>query len=111
MNQLSNNLFKDMINFLNNHGYIKLNTFLYAKNIKTELVTGSVILINLIEEKTTVLSVKDKFLWFSIEPKMIMTTERFYTYTGLKRIIKNNEKAQLEFLKSYKEWRNKKCQK
>lgn len=99
-----NPLFNMMTKFLNDNGYIKLSKFLWGKHIKTDIVTGNMIIVNLIYNTITVLKLKDHFLFVKHAPNLELINTKYNTITEFKRFVIQNEKTQLEFLKKQKEW-------
>ena len=103
-----NSLFNMMTKFLYDNGYVKLSKFLWGKHIKTEKVTGNMIIVNLIYNTITVLKLKDRFLFVKRAPNLELVNTKYSTVTEFKRIVMQNEKTQLEFLKKQKEWSKRK---
>ena len=97
-----------MCNFLTKYGYIKFNRFLWGKNIKTEIVTGNVILVDLLNQKMTVMKIKDSFLWIKTKPKIELESIQYNTLTEFKNNVIKNELVQKDFFKKQNEWKNKK---
>ena len=104
VNPLFNNM---MAKYLNDNGYIKFSTFLWGKNVKTDIVTGNVIVVNLASNTITVMKLKDHFLFLKRPPKIEMVNTKYNTITEFQRYVVENERIQLEFLKKQKEWRKK----
>lgn len=94
--------------FLFEHGYIKFNRFLWGKNIKTELVTGSVILVDLLKSEMTMMKVKDSFLWIKTRPKVELNRIKYNTLSEFKRNVIQNEMAQMDFEKKQNDWDSRK---
>ena len=103
-----NSLFNMMTKFLYDNGYVKLSKFLWGKHVKTEKVTGNMIIVNLIYNTITVLKLKDRFLFVKRAPNLEQEKTKYSTVTEFKRIVMQNEKTQLEFLKKQKEWSERK---
>lgn len=80
-----------------NNDYIKMNSYIYLKNIKSEIITGSFILVNIRDKSCSYISLHDKFLWFNIKPK-IQIEKRWYTsLEELSTIIKHNNNIEKAF--------------
>lgn len=97
-----------MAKFLIDNGYIKLSRFLWGKNVKTNIVTGNIIVVNMIYNTITLLKLKDHFLFVKHEPKLELINTKYNTITEFKRFVLENEKTQLEFLNKQKEWSKRK---
>lgn len=105
---LDNNIVNILGKFLDEHGYIKLNQFLWGKNVKTDIITGNIILVDLLNSKMSKMKVVDKFLWIKKEPKVEIESITYNTLAEFKSNIIENEKTQLLFFKKQKEWKNRK---
>ena len=103
-----NSLFFFISKFLYDNGYVILCKFLWGKHVKTEKVTGNMIIVNLIYNTITVLKLKDRFLFVKRAPNLELVNTKYSTVTEFKRIVMQNEKTQLEFLKKQKEWSKRK---
>ena len=102
------NIMNLMCNFLSEHGYIKFNRFLWGKNIKTEIITGNIILVDLLNQKMTMMKIKDSFLWIKTKPKIELKNIQYNTIVEFKRNILQNESTQKIFFEKQKAWKNKK---
>lgn len=94
-----------MRDFLDLNGFIKMNPYFYVKNIKSNIITGAMILLNLSTKTITTLSVSDSILWFKRKPQLNMAEQQYKTFEDLVNIIKNNEKVQVDFIKKDLEWK------
>lgn len=98
---------KAMSKYLTDKGYIKMNPYLYMKNIKTDVVTGDIILVDFKFRIIRVMKVEDKFLCFSKKPTVKLTECHYDTLAEFKKYIKANENAEVEFLKKDIDWKKK----
>ena len=97
-----------MSKYLTDRGYIKMNPYLYMKNVKTDIVTGGVILVDLVYRTVRVMQVEDRFLCFSKRPRVKLTERRYDTLYEFKKYIRANEITEVEFLKKDMDWKNRK---
>lgn len=88
-----------MAQYLESRGYIKLNPRLYMKNIKSDIVTGSFILVDLRKQRMNVLKINDKFLFFPYRPKIKILEKQYCNIHEFKTYMVNNENVEVEFLK------------
>lgn len=93
-----------MREFLDSNGFIKMNPYFYAKNIKSNIITGAMILLNLSTKKISVLSISDNILFFKHKPILKISEQKYNNFNELVDIIKSNEKIQVEFIKKDLEW-------
>ena len=97
-----------MSKYLTERGYIKMNPYLYIKNVKTDIVTGGVIYVDLAYRTVRVMSVEDRFLCFSRRPRVRLTDCRYDTLSEFKKYIRANEASEVEFLRKDMDWKNRK---
>ena len=98
---------KAMSQYLSERGYIKMNPYLYMKNIRTDVVTGDILLVDLLEETVRVMTVVDKFLFFHKRPTVILDKKHYTSISQFKSFIKANEIAEVEYIKKAIDWSRK----
>lgn len=82
---------------LQKYDFIKLNAYMYLKNIKTDIVTGNFIIVDIKDKSCSYLTLHDKFLWFNIKPKITVEKKYYNTIDDLNIIIKHNNLIEKEF--------------
>lgn len=88
-----------MAQYLEDRGYVKLNPRLYMKNIESDIVTGSFILVDLRRQRMSFLKINEKFLFFPYSPKIKIQERQYYNIHEFKSYLINNENIEVEFLK------------
>ena len=88
-----------MAEYLESRGYVKLNPRLYMKNIKTDIVTGGFIVVDLLKHKMSFLKINEKFLFFPYKPKIKIQEKVYGDVLEFKSFLVNNENIEVEFLK------------
>ena len=88
-----------MAQYLVDRGYVKLNPRLYMKNINSDIVTGSFIIVDLLRHRMSVLGINEKFLFFPYRPKLSMREKVYGNIFEFKSYLMNNENIEVEFLK------------
>lgn len=100
-----NPVIKAMSEYLVGRGYIKMNPYLYIKNIKTDVVTGNILIVDFLRNTVSTITVNDKFcICFNKKPTVKIDEKRYSTLMEFKKYILDNEKAEVEFLKKDIDW-------
>lgn len=73
-----------------NNDYIKLNAYLYLKNIKSNIITGNFIIVNIKDKSCSYITLHDKFLWFNIKPTITIEKKNYSSLSELSTIIEHN---------------------
>lgn len=84
-----------------NNDFIKMNTYLYLKNIKSNVITGNFILVDIKNKSCSYLLLQNKFLWFKTKPKISIEYKSYKTLTDLVNLIKHNNEIEKQFKDSY----------
>jgi hypothetical protein len=100
-----NPVIKAMSEYLVGRGYIKMNPYLYIKNIKTDIITGNILIVDFSRKTVSTITVNDKFcMCFNKKPTIKINEKQYNTLMEFKRYILDNEKAEVEFLKKSIDW-------
>lgn len=104
MNVKSNVVIRALAEYLENRGFIKMNPYLYIKNIRTDTVTGGVIMVDFKRAAMSVITVEDKFLWFRKKPRIRLAEKHYGSLKEFKKYMQENERAEVDYMKCEIDW-------
>lgn len=91
-----NKIMNKIKKILTNNNYIKLNDYLYIKNVNSNIITGSFVLVNIKDKVSTYLSLQNKLLFFKIKPKLKVKYKYYSSIYELNNIINHNNLVEYE---------------